>query len=253
MSTPGGLHPALAPRLPAHATLWRGVLPNVLTGSRVVMALFFFAVLTYWRYEGSAAYNKLIDWWLILAAALFIIAGLTDILDGFLARRWNVESTFGRIMDPFADKLLIIGALVFLAGPDFWHPTPQMHKYSGRGIQISGVYPWMVVVIFGRELLVTSVRAVLESRGVRFGADWSGKLKMLCQSVCVPAVLITMAVTSVVPRPDGSYPWGRIVVDATVWSTVILTLLSGVPYVFRCIALLGDWQRARRLEGAERT
>ncbi|MGQ0628630.1 MAG: CDP-alcohol phosphatidyltransferase family protein [Phycisphaerales bacterium] len=224
---------------------FRGTIPNTLTALRVVVAVVFFAVLTYWRFEASAAWNGQTDWWLILAAALFIVAGLTDILDGFLARRWGVESTFGRIMDPFADKLLVVGALIFLAGPDFWHRTPEMHALSGHGIQISGVYPWMVVLIFGRELLVTSIRGVLEGQGVRFGADWSGKLKMFCQSVCVPTCLITIAVTRVVARPDGEAPWGRWTIDITVWVTLAVTAVSTVPYVLRCASLVARWHAGR--------
>ena len=91
-------------------------LPNWLTSARVLMAVVFFVVLTWWRWEDSAA-QKLsaglsmqADRWLLLAAGLFIVAGLTDIADGYLARKWKVESAFGRIMDPFADKVLVLGA-----------------------------------------------------------------------------------------------------------------------------------------------
>ncbi len=232
------------------STAWWAVVPNVLTGSRVVMATVFFVVLTYWRYDGSAAARGQTDWWLNFAAALFIVAGLTDILDGYLARRWGAESAFGRIMDPFADKILVVGALVFLAGPDFWVPLERHKGFSGHGIQASGIYPWMVVVIMGRELLVTSIRSVLEARGVRFGADWSGKVKMLCQSVCIPTCLIAIAVTNVVPRLDAGgverMPWGRWTVDITVWVTVAATALSAVPYVVRCVRLVAAWNKARR-------
>ncbi len=237
------------PGTPAPPSPWQRALPNALTAGRVLMAVVFFVVLTLWRYDGSAASRGGTDWWLNLAAALFIVAGLTDILDGHLARKWGAETAFGRIMDPFADKILVVGALVFLAGPDFWVPLPRHTGFSGPGIQASGVYPWMVVVIVGRELLVTSIRAVLEARGTRFGADWSGKIKMLCQSVCIPTCLITTAVTNVVPVLAGGVeqaPWGRRTIDITVWITVAATALSAVPYVLRCVRLLGDWNRARR-------
>lgn len=224
--------------------LWRE-LPNWLTASRVVMSLVFFAVLTFWRYGGSPASRGQTEWWLIFSASLFILASLTDVLDGYLARRWHVESAFGRIMDPFADKVLVIGALVFLAGPDFWLPTTEIHRYIGFGLQLSGVYPWMVVVIIGRELLVTSIRGVLEGQGVRFGADWSGKLKMFLQCVCVPTVLMTIGVTNVVPHAGGA-TWGRLLIDVVVWLTVIATLLSGVPYVFRAVGIMNDRRRLKR-------
>lgn len=209
------------------------------------MGVVFFAVLTLWRYEGSAAAVGRVDWMLIAAALLYIIASLTDVLDGYLARRWGTETAFGRIMDPFADKILVVGALIFLAGPDFWYPTPEQHRFIGLGFQLSGVYPWMVVVIVGRELLVTSIRGVLEAQGLRFGADVWGKVKMLLQSICVPTVLITIAVTATVVTPEGR-PWGRNVIDITVWTAVVATAISGAPYVWRALNHMRDWAETRR-------
>ncbi|MDP1660416.1 MAG: CDP-alcohol phosphatidyltransferase family protein [Phycisphaerales bacterium] len=248
-----------ADQQPATAPLWRRELPNWLTSARVVMAAVFFAVLTLWRWDDSAAQAERTDWLLLLAAGLFIVAVLTDIADGFLARRWHVESAFGRIMDPFADKILIVGAFVFLAGPDFWWEFPGgaggavPARLSGHGIQISGVYPWMVVVILGRELLVTSIRGVLEGQGIKFGADWWGKGKMILQSVAIPTVLIATAVTAVLPavREHEKYhwwenPWGRMTIDITVWGMMFFTVMSGVPYVVRCVHLLAQARAAKR-------
>ena len=244
---------------PLLAPLWRRELPNWLTSARVVMAAVFFAVLTLWRWDDSAASYGRFDWLLFSAAILFIFACITDVLDGYLARKWHVESAFGRIMDPFADKILIVGAFVFLAGPDFWWefpggPTGNVPtRLSGHGIQISGVYPWMVVVILGRELLVTSIRGVLEGQGIKFGADWWGKGKMIMQSIVIPTVLITPAVTKVLPavREFEKYhwwenPWGRQLIDATVWGMMFFTVMSGVPYVTRCIRLLAQARAAKR-------
>lgn len=233
-------------------------LPNWLTSARVLMAVVFFVVLTWWRWEDSAA-QKLsaglamqADRWLLLAAGLFIVAGLTDIADGYLARKWKVESAFGRIMDPFADKILVVGAFVFLAGPDFWFEFRDSNvvKLSGHGIQISGVYPWMVVVILGRELLVTSIRSVLESQGIKFPADVFGKIKMFVQSVCIPTSLIAPAVTNVLPvigvdKHWWHNPWGRITIDVTVWTMMACTIASGVPYVVRAAKLLAERRRER--------
>lgn len=223
----------------------RRTLPNVLTTSRVVMAIGFFGVLTFWRFESSSAAAGHVDGVLLAAAALFIVASLTDILDGYLARRWGTETAFGRIMDPFADKILVVGALVFLAGPDFWYPTPEKHRFIGHGFQLSGVYPWMVVVIVGRELLVTSIRGVLESQGVRFGADVWGKLKMFLQSVCIPLVLVTIAITPTIVTPE-SRPWGRTVIDVAVIAAVVATAFSGIPYIYRALKHMQDWADARR-------
>ncbi len=220
-------------------------LPNWLTVSRVVMAVVFFAILTLWRWDGSAAQTGGVDALLLACAALFAVATLTDALDGYLARRWNVESAFGRIMDPFADKVLVLGALVFLAGPDFWWRFPEGHaaRLAGSGIQISGIYPWMVVAIIARELMVTSIRGVLEAQGVRFGAVWAGKLKMIFQSAGIPAILAIIALWPTAPVVSAGDPgWhataGRIAVDVIAWTMVGVTLLSGVPYVTKGFSLL---------------
>jgi phosphatidylglycerophosphate synthase len=127
-------------------------------------------------------------------------------------------------MDPFADKILVVGAFVMLAGPQFSIET------QGRLVQITGVETWMVVVILGRELLVTSIRAVLEAEGKDFSASLSGKLKMIVQSIAIPLVLIVPAMTNAV---EG---WGATTVTAAAWATVVVTVLSGVPYITRGMA-----------------
>jgi CDP-diacylglycerol---glycerol-3-phosphate 3-phosphatidyltransferase len=222
---------------------WRD-LPNTLTLVRAGMAVIFFVVLTRWRWQDSQAQANQTDWWLLLAAGLFIAAALTDVLDGYLARRWGAESAFGRIMDPFADKLLVLGGFVFLASADWWleFQDPSIIKLSGHGMQISGVYPWMVVVILGRELLVTSIRGVLEAQGVKFPADRWGKMKMLTQSIAIPTALIAPAITTVVPTDFTaswlSYPWGRQIIDLTVRVMLVVTILSVLPYCWRARNLL---------------
>jgi CDP-diacylglycerol--glycerol-3-phosphate 3-phosphatidyltransferase len=219
-----------------------GSLPNLLTAGRVVLAIGFFSLLSWYRHqapiaparEGSVLTGA--DWLLLIAAAVFGVAALTDILDGYLARKWGQVSVFGRIMDPFADKLLVVGAFVFLAGPGFTTDGSPAE-------QISGVYPWMVAVVLGRELLVTSIRAVLEGQGVSFGAAWSGKFKMILQSICVPAVLVLIALADpAAPLPHRHVaeptPFGRLAIDIIVWVTVIVTVWSGLPYVLRAIAMM---------------
>ncbi|MBX9736096.1 MAG: CDP-alcohol phosphatidyltransferase family protein, partial [Phycisphaerales bacterium] len=240
------LTPAAARGVPALASppgwIYRS-LPNWLTASRVLMAGVFFGALTIWRWEDSAASRGEIDLILLIAAALFVVAVLTDALDGYLARRWNVESTFGRIMDPFADKILVVGAFVFLAGPDFWFefPAGAPARISGHGIQLSGVYPWMVVVIMGRELLVTSIRGTMEAQGFQFGSDWWGKGKMILQSLAIPAVIALMAIADVTPDPAVKLlanPPARVAIDLLVWTMLAVTVLSGAPYLLRAAKLL---------------
>jgi phosphatidylglycerophosphate synthase/phosphatidylglycerophosphatase A len=203
-----------------------------------VVSILFFIVLAFWRYPDSPIAHGRIDWWLVLAALLFIIAAATDYLDGFLARRWNVVSTFGRIMDPFADKLLVIGGFVFLAGPGFtaWEPDAA-HAVRLGGGSITAVESWMVVLLLGRELLVTSVRATMESRGIDFSASLSGKLKMVLQSITIPAVLLLLNVPVTAPDVAG---W---LIRVLVWSTVIVTAWSGVPYIVRAITAMRELRR----------
>lgn len=211
---------------------YRRWLPNALTVVRLVIALGFFVLLAVWTYPMrqlvvSPAHPV---WQYLIAAGLFGLAALTDAIDGPLARRWHVVSTFGRVMDPFADKILVLGAFIMLAGPNF-----TFDAEGQRPLQVSGVLPWMVVVMLGRELLVTSLRGILEARGVAFGADGWGKAKMILQACAVPAILMLLGVTNV-QRGE----WGRFAIDAVVWTTVIVTAVSGVPYVLRAKAALRE-------------
>lgn len=221
--------PGREERLGMVAVGWRRWLPNAITLSRLALALVFFVQLALWRCPpgwsgGSDGEGGAQVWRLWLAAACFGIAAGTDALDGYLARRWGAVTRFGRIMDPFADKILIVGAFVMLAGPQFTLEIP------GRLVQITGVETWMVVVILGRELLITSIRAVLEAEGKDFSASLSGKLKMIVQSVVIPLVLIVPAMT------DPAQGWGNLVISAAVWTTVAVTVLSGIPYITRGLA-----------------
>jgi len=217
--TPPRQHPR-----PAHDA--RLHLPNALTVLRLVLAIGFFGLLHAGlaRAADDLAPMAGIRWWLLGAAALFIVAAITDFLDGYLARRWQAVSRFGRVMDPFADKILVLGALVSLASPRF-----QLVDPADAGLyQATAVAPWMIIVILARELLVTSIRGVYEREGIDFSAAWSGKAKMLLQSLVVPAVL---ALVALVPVEPGSP--GRWAVLALVWATVLVTAVSGLPYILR--------------------
>lgn len=219
-------------------------LPNALTVLRLFLAAAFFVLLTPWT-AGDRLLHQAVphtfatpNWTLLWAATLFILAAATDALDGFLARRWKVTSPFGRIMDPFADKVLVVGAFIILAGPAF-HFGADIRGRSPEDFQVSGVEPWMVVVALARELLVTSIRGYTEARGIAFPAEWSGKAKMILQAVAVPLILITLALA------DARYGTpGRTIVLWLVWTTVAVTVVSGIPYVVRA-------SRALRTGGRE--
>lgn len=206
-------------------------IPNLLTVLRLVLAAAFFLLLSFYQVGQDLA------WLLIPATVIFIAAAVTDALDGYFARKWRVESKFGRIMDPFCDKVLILGALCFLAGPGFG--VTFMHPGGGGPYlvnQYSGVYPWMVVVILARELLVTGIRGELEGSGHKFGANVWGKLKMILQSVMIPAVLLIVFLWDL--GSDMELGWLRWLRDGLVYATVTVTVLSGLPYITGALAVM---------------
>lgn len=197
-------------------------LPNQLTMLRLVLAAVFFVMLNCYRYGAGSPV-----WLIPVAIVIFILAAITDSLDGYLARRWHVESKFGRIMDPFCDKVLVIGAFVYLAGPRFVIPGAIGEADISFLSMASGVYPWMVAVILARELLVTAIRGELEGEGVKFGANIFGKLKMILQSIVIPIVLLIVWLD---PRSE-PWQWTAWVRDILVYLTVIVTVISGLPYI----------------------
>ncbi len=202
----------------------RRSLPNGLTILRLVLAAAFFAALNAYRYPDHHVL------WANISIALFILAAITDALDGYLARKWHVESTFGRIMDPFCDKVLVLGAFIYLAGPRF-----LVREWVLEGsffTMATGVYPWMVVVVLARELLVTGFRGEAESQGVSFGSSWTGKGKMILQSIAIPTVLF-LVINFKTHEDDAISLTARWICYVLVYLTVIVTIWSGLPYVMR--------------------
>lgn len=223
-------------------------IPNLLTMGRVVLAWVFVILLSNVSPRIISAQPTGTDrlgeisqqgtGLLIAATVVFVIAAITDALDGHLARKWNVESKFGRIMDPMADKLLILGGFVMLATPSFNATITA----TDSTLQISGVAGWMVVAMILRELLVTSIRGVYEGEGVDFSAGTMGKAKMILQSVTIPLILLIVAFGS--PGPDST---GRLVIVLLVWATLVTTILSGLPYIGKALKHTMD-EQARILE-----
>ncbi len=205
-------------------------LPNTLTILRLVIAAGFFLTisLSVLRGEGHEASRQL---WGNIAVGLFIIAAATDALDGHLARKWGVVSDFGRIMDPFCDKVLVLGTFAYLASPRF----AEIDIHDQVSGMTTGIWAWMVVVIISRELLVTAIRGVLESKGIAFGADWWGKSKMILQSITAPYCLF-VAVNPGVYGLD----FFTGLQSFLIWATVIVTTVSAIPYVIRGRALLAN-------------
>ena len=176
--------------------------PNLITLSRLVLSLVLF-----WMISSGNSW--------IAAAVVFVVAAATDALDGFIARRYGLVTTLGRILDPFVDKIIICGAFLFLVAK------------TG-----SGVNAWMTLIVFSREMFITSLRAFLEQHGRDFSAVWSGKIKMVLQCVAVTASLLSL---------DGHFaeqlPF-RTLRDVILWATIAVTIYSGVEYTYRAYRML---------------
>ena len=207
--------------------------PNALTGSRLILAAVFFVMLGYYQYEGRGDPTLLNAAFVIYCVALF-----TDFLDGYLARRWRVEGAFGRVVDPFVDKILVLGSFIFFAGKNFIIPETGPHETISPYVvrTITGVAPGMVVVILARELLVTSLRGMTEGSGQAFGAALSGKLKMVFQSVTILVIIVYVNYRAWLQHHHYEV-YARGLRDFCIWMTVAITVLSGTFYVRRAVAV----------------
>ena len=154
-------------------------LPNLITFSRLLLVPVFILV-TLSPAESSR----------YLGAAIFIIASFSDYLDGALARLYKAESNMGKLLDPLADKLLILSALIVLTG--FKLDQYGLPCLPGESCLLSGswVPSWMVALILSRELWVTGIRAVAAEKGLVLAAGIGGKIKSFLQMVAIPLILI---------------------------------------------------------------
>ncbi|MBC7783173.1 MAG: CDP-alcohol phosphatidyltransferase family protein [Burkholderiales bacterium] len=212
-------------------------IPNLITTARLILAVVFFVILSWYQFEGRGHSTLL-----TLGFFICLVAVSTDYLDGYLARKWNVESGFGRVVDPFVDKILVLGSFIFFAGKNFIiSEAADPHPYVVR--TITGITPAMVVVILGRELLVTSLRGLAEKSGVSFGADKWGKLKMVMQSITILVIVAFVYFLGVVQKHfEGalvSYRfWAEWFRDIMIWLTLIITVISAWGYLSRSIQLM---------------
>jgi CDP-diacylglycerol--glycerol-3-phosphate 3-phosphatidyltransferase len=209
----------LGKQVPRRETVWN--IPNQLTIARLVLSVVFFVLLALETHGTFAGESQSI---LNISLVIFVLAVVTDVLDGYLARKWKLTSTFGRIADPFADKIVVCGGFVMLTGV-----APAL------------VEPWFAVVIIFREFLVSGLRSFLESRGVAFGAAWSGKVKMMVQSLTIPAILFHQANLSTLPAGTSLVAtfshWLTLVLLV---ATLILTITSCSGYIQRAVKLIRE-------------
>ena len=194
--------------------------PNRITAIRFVGALVLFGIL---KVFGGHTHENIqaVRGWVLLGFWLFVFVAATDFLDGYLARKGNQVSAFGRIADPFVDKVLILGSMIFLAVAPWsrsWLPA------------------WVVVVILAREFLVTGIRGYVESEGGAFPADGFGKIKMVAQCLAVGSILWIEA-----------YEWPPVWLEfwsslahVLVWATLLATLGSGLSYVLKTRQVLTE-------------
>lgn len=166
-------------------------LPNKLTILRVVMIPFFVICLLW---DGGT--NSILRY---ISAAIFIAASFTDMLDGMIARKYNLVTNFGKFMDPLADKLLVCSTLISL-------------------IELGNIPAWMVIVIISREFIISGFRLVASDSGVVIAASYWGKFKTVFQMVSV--VLLIADISAL-----------RAVTSICVWAALILTVVSLIDYI----------------------
>lgn len=168
-------------------------LPNKLTILRVLMVpVFIVFMLT----DLGGTYNN------IIALVLFVTASLTDLLDGYLARKNNLVTNFGKFMDPLADKLLVCSALICFAA--------------------NGQLPaWMVIIIIAREFIISGFRLIASDEGVVIAASYWGKVKTTVQMIMIIALLV-------------EFPYAMVIA----WAAVALTVISLVDYIVKNIDVI---------------
>lgn len=177
--------------------------PNILTVFRLIMVPILIILMLQHDWN--------LHWW---AVSVFVIAGVTDQLDGHIARSRDLITDFGRIMDPIADKALTLSAFIMLS--------------------IAGYLPWwFTIVIAARELGVTVLRALLLKRSVVVAASLAGKFKTLLQMFLIFILLLPWSTFSNIVMPGS---WFMVVVAAL---TLIATLWSGAGYVIESVKLFG--------------
>ena len=167
-------------------------LPNKLTMLRVILIPFFVAFMLV-DICGAA------DSW--IALAIFIVASLTDLLDGKIARKYNLVTNFGKLMDPLADKLLVSAALICLSS-------------LGR------LATWIVIVIISREFIISGLRQIAAEAGIVIAASYWGKYKTTFQMIMICLLIVNLEVLS-------------ILTTIVTWVAVILTIVSLVDYMVK--------------------
>ena len=177
-------------------------------------------------------------WMRLFALFIFITASLTDLYDGYFARKYGEVTDFGKFMDPLADKLLISAAFI-----------------SFVDMKELNVPAWMVVLIIGREFLITGLRLLAASKGVVIPADRAGKFKTTSQLVSIITILVILCANSILARYYHTRTWelllisgwpsilGNLLMWSSYWlvfTTTVLTLVSGLSYLYKNRHIFAD-------------
>ena len=175
-------------------------LPNKLTLLRVLMIPFFVVCLLW---EGGQ--NQTLRY---VSAAIFIVASLTDMMDGKIARKYGLVTNFGKFMDPLADKLLVCSALICL-------------------IELGQLPAWMVIVIISREFIISGFRLIASDNGVVIAASYWGKFKTTFQMIAVILLIFNLEAL-------------RLLADICVWVALALTVISLADYILKNRGILTE-------------
>ncbi len=176
-------------------------LPNKLTTMRVILIPFFVFFMLAPYFEGYGNY---------IAVAIFIVASLTDMLDGKIARKYNLVTNFGKFMDPLADKLLVCSAMICL-------------------IETGQLAAWIVIVIIAREFIISGFRLVASDNGVVIAASYWGKFKTTFQMLMVIVLILNI-----------DHPAFRVLGTVLTYVALILTIVSLVDYIAKNKDVLKD-------------
>ena len=190
--------------------------PNQLTIARILLSILMFGLIAFGWYRTSFA--------------LFVVTSGTDWLDGYWARKYGQVTQLGRVLDPFADKLFICGTFILLGA------IPPL----ADGTLASGIAAWMAVVITGRELLVTTLRTFVEQQGGDFSAKWIGKIKMAVQCLAAGWSMVQLSYLDLTQSAWRQTPpaWMSQGLLLVVWAAILLTIYSGLVYVFAALSIL---------------
>ena len=214
-------------------------LPNKLTTSRFVTTIFFVAVMLW----DSLPYNT------TFALVLFVAGGITDILDGHLARKHGLKTDFGVLMDPLADKILVCSGFILLVGISITEQQQAVilgEYYLPEAVAVPGMPgnplmpAWMVIVIVSRELAITGLRLLAANKQVVLPAENIGKRKTNFQFAAVISLLVIISY----PEWGGiwvkffgfeiaGWPWSIWFTLIATWGAVGLTLVSGIHYLWQ--------------------